>query len=272
MNSFLAKEDYEEPRCLLDMHPAMRSIPVDRIIEKLDSYLGKGDYESAERHLKYWNLEAEEINDMRGKLTVLNELIGIYRKTGRPEEGLAAIKEAVKQVEAAGLENTVTAGTTYVNAATGFKAFGRAYEALPLYEKAREIYELYLTPEDGRLGGLYNNMAVTLAGMKKFKEAEEMYDKALAVMEKQKNGELEMAITYLNMADLVSDSAGAKDGKEKVREYVLKSAELLDTESLSRNGYYAFVCDKCAPVFGKYGYFKTEKELNERKKAIYERA
>ena len=46
----------------------------------------------------------------------------------------------------------------------------------------------------------------------------------------------------------------------------------INTESLPRDGYYAFVCEKCAPVFGYYGYFLTEQELNRRAREIYDRA
>ena len=48
--------------------------------------------------------------------------------------------------------------------------------------------------------------------------------------------------------------------------------ELLNEPSLPRNGYYAFVCEKCAPVFGHYGWFAAEAELRKRAKEINDRA
>ena len=36
------------------------------------------------------------------------------------------------------------------------------------------------------------------------------------------------------------------------------------------DGYYAFVCEKCASVFGYYGRFVYEGELLERARRIYE--
>ena len=51
---------------------------------------------------------------------------------------------------------------------------------------------------------------------------------------------------------------------------MLETAEaLLKTESLSRNGYYAFVCKSCAPGFDFYGWFMTAKELREAAEKIY---
>ena len=39
-----------------------------------------------------------------------------------------------------------------------------------------------------------------------------------------------------------------------------------------RDGYYAFVCEKCASVFGYYGRFFYDGELRARARGIYERS
>ena len=158
----LSKEDYEEPCCPFSKPHKVSPIPTRRILEKLDEYLSRNDYLSAEQLLSYWSKEADDRNDMGGKLTVLNEQIGLYRKMNREPEGLQAIKEALALADTLQMENTVTLGTTLINAATGYKAFGMAETALPLYQKAKEICEAVLSPTDTRLGGLYNNMAVTV--------------------------------------------------------------------------------------------------------------
>ena len=126
MNDFLSKDDYEEPRCLLNMHPKVTPISVGRMIEKLDSYLNQNDYDAAERHLKYWLTEADAGHDMRGKLTVLNEQIGFYRKTGKESECLRAVSDALSFADSMDMNKSVTYGTTLINAATGYKAFGKA--------------------------------------------------------------------------------------------------------------------------------------------------
>ena len=72
------------------------------------------------------------------------------------------------------------------------------------------------------------------------------------------------------MADAAEAALGAEAAEEKVGDYLDTAEELLDTESLPRNGYYAFVCEKCAPVFGHYGYFATEAELMRRAKEIHD--
>ena len=44
---------------------------------------------------------------------------------------------------------------------------------------------------------------------------------------------------------------------------------LFDTTPAPRDGYYAFVCEKCAPVFSHYGYFLAASDLTERAERLY---
>ena len=245
----------------------MSVIPIDRVLKKLDEYLDKKDFDAAEKHLRYWEADAKAIRDMRGLLTVINEQIGFYRKSCREAEAIAAAERALKLADENGLSGTATMGTTLINAATAYKAFGQAEKALPLYEKAKEIYESALRSDDRRLGGLYNNMALALLDMRSFTEAEALFNKAISVMAQIDGGQAEMAISYCNLADLYY-----LDGKRDVRPCLEKAFELLSAEELPRDGYYAFVCEKCAPTFAQYGYPYCERELLKRARKIYEGA
>ena len=118
---------------------------------------------------------------------------------------------------------------------------------------------------------LYNNTALALVDLKEYKKANELYMKALSVMEKVPRGELERAVTYLNMASAAEAEKGLTESEEIISEFVNKAWELLNIHKEDRDGYYAFICEKCASVFGYYGYFLYERELSERAKRIYER-
>ena len=272
----LEKEDYMEPACPLCGKPGedetLQPVPMDRIMDRLREYEDRSDWPAAERHLLYWLAEAEAGRDERAQLTLHNELRGFYRKQGQKESALRHAEQAMALVEKLGLENTVTAGTTWVNAGTVREAFGDPVGGLVCFEKARDNYEKNLPESDGRLGGLYNNMALALSVCGRGREADDMFRKALQVMARQENGELEQAITWLNMADAAEAEMGAEESASYAEECLDKAAALLDTESLPRNGYYAFVCEKCAPVFGHYGYFAEEAELRRRAAEIHERA
>lgn len=243
--------------------------PLNRIIEKLDSYLHSNDYNGAEKHLKYWLEESRMASDRRAELILLNEHMGLYRKTGRRDEAIECAESALKIAESEEIAGEVTRATTYINAATVYKAFSLPENAVPLFYKAQEIYEIELDKSDARLGGLYNNMALALVDLGCFDEAEALYRQAISVMESISDHEGEVAITYLNLATMTEKKCGLVEGDEQIREY-LDIAESLLEKHRDRDGYYAFVCEKCASVFGYYGRFMYEKTLAERAREIYE--
>ena len=274
-HKLLRPEDYLENACPLCMKPdgdaQIHAIPQQRVIEKMDEYMSRRDYAGAERHLLYWMQEAELGRDLRGQLLVCNELIGHYRKTLERDKAFARIEEALALLDTLQFDESVSAATTFVNAATACSAFGENGRALALFEKARAIYETAPGVQPHLLGGLYNNLALACQALGRFDEAFAAYDKAMAVMARVPGGVLEQAITCLNMADAVAARDGLEPGEERIRELLDRAEALLHDPSAPHDGYYAFVCEKCAPSFAYYGYFVTAEELRETAKRIYER-
>lgn len=244
-------------------------ISIDRVLARLDEYLHKNDYAAAERHLLYWLAEAEQCSDAQAFLLTRNELMGLYRKLGKREQALECVSAALDKIEQLGIGHQVGAATTFLNCATVYKAFGMAEQSLPLFERARDIYDKELAEDDARLGGLYNNMALSLVDVGRFDEADELYRKAIDVMRRSEDGAPEIAITYLNMASAAEARYGGVEADEMIEQYLQKARELLETYS-KRDGYYAFVCEKCATVFGYYGHFVYCEELEQRARRIYE--
>ena len=244
------------------------NISTQRILEKLDSYLNKNDYASAKRHLLYWLDEAKRFDESRVELLIYNELMGLYRKTGRKEDALSCVSFALQKISAMGIDSDVGAATTFLNCATVYKAFGQPKESLSLFLRAKNVYETELEPTDSRLGGLYNNMALTLVDLHRFSEADELYEKAISVMSRVRGGELEVAVTYLNKASAAEAEHGLEASESQVSFYLDKTERILETYT-KRDGYYAFVCEKCASVFEYYGRFFYAKELIRRAERIY---
>ena len=271
----LGPEDYAEPRCVLCAEPygaeTVQAVPQRRIIEKMDEYMARRDYAGAERHLLYWLNEAELGSDQRGQLMILGELVGHYRKTGEREKCLARAQQALALLEAMDYEQTVSAGTTWVNVATAYSAFQMPEQALSYFEKARAVYEANdAAPQ--LLGGLYNNMALACASLGRYGDAHALYDRAMACMEPVPGGALEQAITCLNRADAVAAERGMGDGEAEIASLLDQAWELLHSPGVPKNGYCAFVYEKCAPSFGYYGRFMDAAELKSEAEALYERA
>lgn len=263
------KEDYEEPACLLCMDKKeIKPIPIGRVITKLDEYFSKNDYEGAEAHLLFWLKEAEEGYDKKGESVIRNELMGFYRKQGKEEEAIFNGERCVSILEELGLENTLSSGTIFLNVGTVYKAFKRAEEGLKYFIRAKEIYDDKLSKDDVMFAGLYNNMALALVDLDRFSEARDYYIKAIEILEGKNN--LDEAISYLNLANLIEKEMGLDIGEKEIQDCLNKAEELIEREE-KRDGYYAFVCEKCAPTFGYYGFFLVEQDLLERAREIYER-
>lgn len=270
----LDKFDYLEPQCALcggaefyypnENAPDGR-IPVGRVIEKLDSFLNKNDLVSAQNLLEYWRAEAIALRDKQGELSVLNELVGLYRKIGNKEKGLEAVSSSLNIVKELGQEEATSSGTVLLNCATAYKAFGMAEHALPLYKSAEQIYNKNLQPSDSKFGGLYNNMALALVDLRDFTGAEKAYLSALDIMKQAKHGELECAITLINMAHMYEKCLRL----EKVDDLMQEAYRLLMTESLPRDGYFAYVCENCEPSFAYFGYDDISEHLKKLYGEIY---
>ena len=275
MKETIKPEDYMEPRCLLcedpyGAKPSVKSIPQQRVLDKMDEYMSHRDYAGAERHLLYWLEEAKLGGDQRGELLIRNELVGHYRKVANKEKALENGEIALQLLEELDFAETISAGTTYTNVATACNAFGENERALSLFEKARAIYEATPNTKPQLLGGLYNNMALTLVPLSRFEEAYILYDKAMLQMAKVPGGVLEQAITCLNIANALEAELGMEAAEKRVSELLDQAYDLLHDPSAERDGYYAFVCEKCAPTFSYYGYFAAAEELKKYSEELYE--
>ena len=253
---------------------SIKPVPQKRIMEKMNEYMSRRDYAGAERHLLYWLAEAELGRDLQGMLMLRNEMVGHYRKTGERDKAMESAGKALELLTELGMEDAISAGTTYVNVATACNAFGEYERSMGLFEKAREVYEGSGFVEPQMLGGLYNNMALTCSALGRYDEALEL----------------------LNMANTVEAQAGLEEGESRICGLVERAEELLERkgeeilglpgaegsiletpgalrglprEERARIGYYAFVCEKCAPTFEYYGYFLAAETLRERAEKIY---
>jgi tetratricopeptide (TPR) repeat protein len=166
-------------------------------------------------------------------------------------------------------EDSISAGTAFVNAATALNAFGENERSLELFEKARKIYEAASSTDPALLGGLYNNMALTNASLGRYGEAMALYEKAAAVMRRVPGGHLEEAVTCLNMADTLEKQGGMEENEKRIFSLLDRAQELLEKQGEAPAGYYAFVLEKCAPAFSYYGYFAAARELSEKAEKIY---
>ena len=249
---------YDQEWMAAEQGERIRPVPQQRIMEKVDECMSRRDYAGVERVLLYWLQEAQAGRDLRGQLMIRNELVGHYRKTGERDKAHESAEDALRLLRELD--------------ATAYNSFGENEEALALFEKARRVYERSPGTDPALLGGLYNNMGLACAALGQYDEALALYEKAMKTMENVPRGALEQAVTCLNMANAVEGKLGLEQAESKINSLLDQGLSLLDRPDIPRNGYYAYVCEHCAPTFDYYGYFLTAEDLRARAEALYEGA
>lgn len=241
-------------------------IDVSRAIGKLDELFSRNALSDAGKLLDFWRGEAVRLRDRQGELSIVNEQLGFFRRTNEKDKAMEAVERSLALVESLNIGDSVSSATILLNAATTLKAFGRAEDALPLYERTLAVYKKDLDDGDVRMGGFYNNYALTLADLGKIAEAKKAYECAISVMTRNEDGKPEAAISYINMAYLYPEHSAEAHSALK------KASDLLEECSHMESGRYAFVLSKCAPAFRDFGYTDLADKLERRSKEIYERS
>lgn len=249
-----------------DSEPVENPLSVPEIIAGLDQLNNTGRETEGEAYLEGWLEEASSQGDWRAKLSLLNELLGQYRRSGNSEKGIRTVNEVLVLLKEHRLGSTISGATILLNAATTMKCFGRARESIPIFRHAAHIYADHLDPYDYRFAGLYNNMALSFADIGEVSEAETHYKMASAVLRSCPGSENDQAVTLCNLAELY-DRQNPED--PRIEDCMEQAWTLLNKSDLDQDGYHAFTISKCAPTFDRLGFFLYASELQHRADRIY---
>lgn len=270
----LEKEDWQESSCCFAPQAEATAVSggcdstaaIKAVVAEFDRLLSMDAKAEAAAYLEEKLLEFEKADHWASQITVLNEMMGFYRNSGEAEKGLESVEKGLRLVGEHRMGDTVSGGTTFLNAATTMKAFQKTEEAMPYYEQAARAYSKNLDPFDYRFGGLFNNMALAYEDLGQYDKAEVYYKKAMDIMDRLKPGSiLELAVTWVNLACLYE-----KWGRQEEIDFCLERAvDFFHSTEVSHDAYYAFNCRKCAATFDHFGYFRMKKELLESAERIY---
>ena len=262
---------------------------------QLDDYFAKSQIELVEPFLCTSLEQAKEEPDYGAYISICNEMIGFYRSISSFKKAFDAAEDVLLLMEELQLDRSEHFATTLLNAATAYRAAGNFKQAYVYYEQALQIYDGLIPPDDYRYAGLYNNMSILLEKMERNEEAVQYAERALAIIEKMENGEMETATTLTNLALLyfklsdypkaqelleraltlfercgdMTDAhysgalAGVGEAYYRMREYDKSLAAyekaLQEVEKhFGKNMSYAVLCENCAAVCETLG--KTEKQ------------
>lgn len=258
---------------------------INVFFEKLDQFFSDNQIEKVDPFLCASLEQAKEEKDYGAYISICNEMIGFYRSISEFRKAFDVAEDVLLLMEELQLDRSEHFATTLLNAATAYRAAGNYKQAYVYYEQAIRIYDGLIPPEDYRYAGLYNNMSILLEKMEQNEEAVRYAGKALAIIEKMENGEMETATTLTNLALLhfkISDYQKAQELLERALTlfeqngdktdahysgalagvgeayYHMKDYEkalaayekaLLEVEKhFGRNLSYAVLCENCAAV------------------------
>lgn len=183
--------------------------------QRLDGLLDEKKMDEAEQFLIDNMKKAVELEDTQAVLTVITELVGLYRVTGRHEESTMLADRAMAIAQGAGLKGQNYA-TIVLNAATAYRAAGN-------YERAKELYEQTAgeLKESGckdayRYASLYNNISLLYSETGEYERAKAELFKALEIIRKLPDCEVEEATTYVNLSLLYIRSGEYADAENNL--------------------------------------------------------
>ena len=237
---------------------------MDNIAAKADDCMGRGDWDGAERVFRAALDEAEATGDKRAALSLCSELMGFYRQRGDAGKFYPVLGRCMELLDVV-RPGAAARGTILINAATALAAFGEAGRALPLFREAEGLYAAAPETGDPRLAALYNNMAAALDALRRPDEAERYMLRALDI-QKRRPGDLDLAVTYVNLAQHYAAQNGAD---ARVGACLDKAMERMDSPDAVWEYYYAHTARKIAPAFEAFGRIGEAKDLRERADIIY---
>lgn len=203
------------------------------IIQNQLDQLYKESLDNAYAYMMDIAIKAMNENDDEVLLFILNELIGYYRVTTKIDEGIKIANQLINIIYAKNLENSLAGATSYLNIATMYRAFDQLDEALPLYQKTEEIYQM-LPNDDLRLSAFYNNYSLFYMELKEYKKAIDLGKKALNIV-KSTNNKAEEAVSCTNLAQMYL----AINQIKKARQFVEKGIELFQKYTKNDSHYFS---------------------------------
>lgn len=178
------------------------ALEVQRFLNKLDECFNRNDMRGARECISFWENEARQAGDERALLTILNEAVGVYRRTQKKGEALNTMQEALDLVDKLGLSDTLSGSTVYINAATTLSFLGEEEKSIALYDKAARCYIANGKTLTYEYATLLNNKAGTLNALKRYDEAEVCWKEAVDILKAEGKHDGEIAISLVMLAHL----------------------------------------------------------------------
>ncbi len=230
---------------------------VQEKLQYLDSLYEQNKITEAEEFLLAQTADDNFENSLQVKISLNNELMGIYRNKGNKEKCMERVeKQKAWMEQAADTLDPASLATLYLNIANAYQAFGMLTESYDILNEVELMYNKILEKNDFRLASLYNNKAVLLIKMKDLDQAEVYFKMALAILKQLREAEDEIAVTYQNLSHIYS----TKGKYGLALDMAHKGADLLKQIGAEVSYHYGAICNSIAVIYHTMGDYAKAAE------------
>ena len=173
---------------------------ISQTLQTLDELLHRCKLAEAEQFLRDAIAQAQASGDTDTEKTLRNEQMGFYRDCGRFPEMLETAASARALFENASETETIPYATTLLNCANAYRAAGQYDAAFSAYDTVQHLYEKLLPPDDDRVAGFWNNLALLYQETAQWNESCRCLETALTLVRSKPNNEVRVAISSTNLA------------------------------------------------------------------------
>lgn len=231
---------------------------IQKVIEGLDKLFADRQSEKVEDYLSVNLEQALNEGDAGSAITIINELIGFYRDTSQYGKAEAYCEKLLPFMEKAGLHGTVHYGTSCLNIANAYRAAGRLEDSMKHYRMVFDVYEQVLDKKDFRYASLNNNLSLLYQEMGDFEKACEALEQALLIVKETPGAEIELAVTYTNLA-----ASYNKAGRlEQARDAVAKGLAIFE-DGRTGDYHYSAALSVAGDVYYADGEYRKAAECYE---------
>lgn len=173
---------------------------INHILEQYDAMFGVYSLEEIGAFLEQNIEKALEEGDVSSVITLVNEIIGFCRDTGKAEKGMSYCSQLITLMRDLEMEGTIPYAMSALNIGNAYRAFGNLEEAMEYYQTVQVIYDQELDPYDFQFASLYNNWSLLYQEMEEFEHAKKALYKALEIVSLYDEAKIEQATTHTNLA------------------------------------------------------------------------
>lgn len=218
---------------------------ISKLLQQLDFLISNANLKEAENLLNQELPAANEAGRDFDRLIMLNELIGIFRVTGRASEATEIGDDALSLISVLHLTGSKHHATTLVNAATANLAAGKHNKAISLYVEAENILKKLHLADTYDMAALYNNMSQLYQAEQQHRTAIKYQELALSIIQSRDDAKEEAAISKTN----IGYSYIALLELDTAAKYLQEACSFFETEPGKRNPHYASTLSALGHLF-----------------------